>query len=326
MGSPAEVYNNRPASLPASNVTSSNSPGYSRVVMHEGQVVSTQTGGPSIASTGDTKATQDAAVGTPYAHAVDAQTRCRIAPHELKEDSILYFPNGAEVTLAQARAMNYLPPGWQPNSTYPNRAQAQSGQENGKRFYDASAEQPTQETHPELAAEAFENNDAEQTLTTIVANVAGIEQMNAVKEIVENGEIGERTLSAIATQLQVEPSKLQEHFAPVMQAFKAQALAVMSQDGVDGSEVVAWAQQHNPDLLNRAMHQQATTRSTAGYAELRGSFLASLGETNPQRALQADLGPGITTFVDPKQGVMVRIPGYGDAMTWRSCIKAFGPK
>jgi hypothetical protein len=152
-----------------------------------------------------------------------------------------------------------------------------------------------------------------------------MEQMQAIQEIVETGEIGDRTLSAIATQLEVEPSKLQEHFAPVMAEFERQGRAVFSEGGLDADEVIAYAQQNEPDKLNIAMRKHATQRSTAGYADLRQSFLASLGETNPQRALTADLGPGVTTYQDSKGRVMVRIPGYGE-MAWRQAIEAFHNK
>lgn len=56
------------------------------------------------------------------------------------------------------------------------------------------------------------------------------------------------------------------------------------------------------------------------------SQIEALGEHSPEVALKADLGPGITTFLHPTRGAMVRIPGCGDGMTWKAAMKAFGPK
>ena len=148
--------------------------------------------------------------------------------------------------------------------------------------------------------------------------------MSAVKELVENGEISEGTLNALATQLACEP-KLQEGFAPVLAKFERQGRAIFSQGGLDADEVIAYAQQHQRDALNFAMRDHATKRSTAGYAAIRTAFLASLGETNPQRALQADLGPGVTSYQDTKGRVMVCIDGVGE-MAWRHAIEAFGTR
>jgi hypothetical protein len=58
----------------------------------------------------------------------------------------------------------------------------------------------------------------------------------------------------------------------------------------------------------------------------RGLYLEALGEYSPEVALKADLGPGITQFMHPTKGVMVRIPGYGDGITWKVALKSFRPK
>ena len=244
---PADVWNRPPASPAPGNVTSSSHSGYVRAIMQDGQVVATQSGGPTIASTKQANEAQNAAAAVPYATAVDPVTRCRVSPDQVKDDTILNFPGRGEVTARDTRMLGWLSPA----TTQPQPPQnQQQQQENGRPFYDRPAEQqPKQEVHPELAAEAFQDKDAEQSLDTIVANTGGFEQMSAVKEIVENGEIGERTLNALATQLQTEPAKLKEGFAPVLAEFERQGRAVFSVGGLDADEVIAYAQQHEPDRL-----------------------------------------------------------------------------
>jgi len=149
--------------------------------------------------------------------------------------------------------------------------------------------------------------------------------MEAIRGIVENGEIDELTLGRAASQLNIEPSQLQERMAPIVEAFKAQALSVMSEGGLDGNAIVSWAQTHARDQLNIAMNKHATQRTTAGYAGLRQSYLEALGEHNPQAALSADLGPGNTSYQDDKGRVIVRMAD-GSTMLWRSAIQGFSRK
>src|SRR4051812_8146054 len=172
---PADVWQPKtPGSTPWTT-NSGPGAGYSRVTIQDGQAVSTQSAGPTIASTKHVNEEQNAAARVPFDYAIDPQTRCRLSPHEVKEDSII-FVHGSSMSLAQARNAQFIPADWRPGGTY-SAPQSQEGRENNKRFYDASAEQPKQEVHPELAAEAFQNKDAEQTLDTIVTHTGGFEQM-----------------------------------------------------------------------------------------------------------------------------------------------------
>jgi hypothetical protein len=122
----------------------------------------------------------------------------------------------------------------------------------------------------------------------------------------------------------MEPGQLQGHLTPIMQAAEAQARAALSAGSLDADAVIEYAQQHRPDMLRNAMHKHATMRQTSGYAEIRKSYLASLGELNPEAALAADLGPGVSQYLD-KGRVVVRLPD-GSTALWRQTIEAFGPK
>ena len=268
----------------------------------------------SRASSADVSAEANRAAAVPYLRAEHPQNRCAVSPDQITDDTILTFPQG-QVTARDARALGWLAPA---AATSP-QPQPNSGQPN------ASSEPPKAEVHPDLDATAFADTAVEQSLSELVTNVSGTEQMEAIRGIVENGEIDQQTLSRAASQLQIEPAKVQEQLAPIMKAFEQQARSVMSEGGLDSNDVVSWAQEHRRDKLNLAMHKQGTQRTTAGYATLRQDYLSSLGEHRPEVALAADLGPGNTAYKDDKGRVIVRLAD-GSTMSWKSAIQAFGPK
>jgi hypothetical protein len=158
----------------------------------------------------------------------------------------------------------------------------------------------------------------------LIDRTGGAEQLTAISEIVETGEITPRTMGSLCTQLQCEPEQLQARMAPIMAAFEKQARTVMAEGGLDSNDVVAWAQQNKPDLLQRAMHRQATLRNTTGYAHVRQAYLESLADHNPSAALNADLGPGISQRQDTKGRIIVRFPD-GSEVEWEHAFRAFGP-
>jgi hypothetical protein len=238
----------------------------------------------------------------PYDRAIDPVTRCRVMPEEVKDDTILHFAGRGEVTARDARMMGWLAP----SSATP---QPQPANAATSRFFDESQQAQRQ--------------DVDRDYSALVDTTGGVEQQQAIQEVVENGEIDPRTLGTLATQLRVQPEQLQGRIAPIMEAFKQQALDVMSEGGLDGNAVVAWAQQHKPDKFQQAMRQQGTMRQTSGYAELRTEYVASLAEHSPSVALNADLGSGISQYQDSKGRVIVRLAD-GNEMEWRTAITAFG--
>jgi hypothetical protein len=169
----------------------------------------------------------------------------------------------------------------------------------------------------------FADRAVHEDYSALVESTGGVEQMEAIKQVVETGDINERTLGTLASQLQREPQQLHARIAPIMRAFEQQAHTVIAEGGLDSNDVVAWAQQHRPDKLRQAMHRQATMRQTSGYSDLRAGHLEGLADHNPQAALAADLGNGITQYQDAKGRIMVRIPGMSE-MLWKTAIRSFG--
>lgn len=311
---PVAMYQPRNPSSGDTTSSGSDRSGYARTTVRNGQteyeVSKPQQGSSSYASTA-----ANAAQKVPYETAIDPVTRCRVMPGEVKDDTILHFPGQGEVTARDARMLGWFTDATSAPPQPPNAAT--------QRFFDESQQAPKQDVHPDLQVDLLADEALDRDYSALVDTTGGVEQSAAIQQVVENGEVDPRTLATLADQLRCEPEQLQGRITPIMEAFKAQALEVMSEGGVNGNAVVAWAQQHKPDAFNRAMQQQGTMRQTGGYAALRTEYLESLGEHSPSVALNADLGSGITQYQDAKGRVMVRIPGMSE-MLWETAIKSFG--
>lgn len=314
---PADVWAPKPAYTGEQTATGSDRSGFQRAVTQDGSVVRIESGKAQQATSADVSNAANAAARVPYVRAEDPVYRCAQSPDQVTDNSILTFPDGSQCTARDARNMGWLSsaPSTSAQPTPTNAAPTQP--------FNEGQEPPTEEVHPDLQVNLLADEAIDRDYSDLVDNTGGIEQHNAIKQIVQNGAIDAGTMGTLASQLRVEPAQLAARVAPIMQAMETQAREVMSEGGLDSSEVVAYAQQHSPDKLRLAMNKQATMRQTSGYADIRQDFLESLGEANPERALTADLGPGITSYKDAKGKVMVRIPGMGD-MLWKTAIKAFG--
>lgn len=304
---PGAAWQSREAAQSMRENAASDNNGFARAVTENGQVVSTQSS-PRVVRGSYAEVVNEAtaAAGVPWIRALDPVNKCSQSPDQVTDDSIITLPTGQEVTLRDAKRYGLIA--------------------SANRPFEEGQEQPKEEVHPDLAFDLLADEAADRDYSALVDSTGGIEQAQAIEQIVQNGEIDGRTLGTLASQLRCEPEQLAARVAPVMKAFEEQARSVMSEGGLDSNAVVAWAQQNAPDKLKAAMNRQATMRQTAGYAELRQGYLENLGKHSPEVALKADLGPGITTFLHPTRGVMVRIPGFGDGMPWKAAIKAFGPK
>lgn len=309
---PAAVWQPKPVSNGGMTASAKDYSGlHSRAVMQDGRVVSTEVGGAVRASTADAFSSPQGQ-GRPIEYALNFRTRDRIAMSDITDDSIIRFAGGAEMTAKQARLMGWL------HSPSPSTLEQ-------PRTEQPMQQQQEQEVHPDLQAEPLADTAVEASLDQLVKGTTGIEQMSAVKEIVQNGEISANTLGRLASQLRTEANQLQGQLAPIMAEFERQGRAAFSEGGLDADDVIRYAQTKKADALRLAMHKHGTERSTAGYKAIRASYLADLADYNPQAALAADLGPGVTSYQDHKGRVMVRVPGYGE-MEWSSAIRAFAPK
>lgn len=299
---------------------------YVSASMRNGQVVDTSVGNVSQSSIEGLTSKANVAANVPWSRAISPQGN-HVSPHDVKDDTVLFFPNFGEVTLAQARNLpGLLPPGWRPNGSYSDQMsdqrQERVSQGANHPFDVPPAEIPQADVHPDLDTQPLSDPAAEQSLNDLVTNIAGMETYEGIRQIVENGEIDEQTLTRAASQLRIEPGQLQERLGPIMKGMEDQARAVMSEGGVNADDVIAFAQTHRRDALNIAMNKQAKGRNTNAYAAIRADYLASLGDMYPERALDADLGNGLKASKNHQGKIIVNVPGYGE-MSWRSAIQTF---
>ncbi|MBN9546960.1 MAG: hypothetical protein J0I19_15945 [Alphaproteobacteria bacterium] len=321
----AAAWQPKPASNSSMGAAAYERPRYASVTLGEdGQASHSSVGGVSRTTNEAIASEASRAASMPYTQAIDSRGN-HVAPHQVTDDTRITLLGVGEVTVAQAKSAGFLPHNW--SATGSNQLEQARQDRNRQDAMDTpfiENKAPTPEVHPELKMEPFADNAVEQDFSSLVNNVGGFEQMEAVQQIVEAGSVSDKTLGDIASQLGQEPGQVSERVSTIMAAAEKQARSVMSAGGLDSSEVVAWAKSHAPDKLNRAMHKHATQRNTSGYAELRNGYLENLGELNPQAAMSADLGPGNTTYLD-KGRVIVRLAN-GQTMTWRSAIQAFAHK
>jgi hypothetical protein len=299
--------------------TGSDPSGYARATMRSGEVFRTETGKALSGSTREVNEAQNQSARVPFEYATDPVTGCRVSPYELQEDTKVHFAGGQSMSIAQARAAGFLPPDW----SRPGSGQLPPTNGAPNRPFDEGQEQPKEEVHPDLQVHLLANEAIDRDYSALVDSTGGVEQQQAIQQVVENGAIDPRTIGTLASQLRVEPEQLQGRVAPILEAFKQQALEVMGEGGLDANAVVAWAQQNKPDQFERAMHQQGTMRRTSGYAELRTEYLASLAEHSPSVALNAELGSGVTQYQDSKGRIIVRLAD-GNEMEWRTAITQLG--
>ena len=219
----------------------------------------------------------------------------------MRDATIITLPGLGEMTLRQALDAGFLSSG--------------SNSQQGKKAEEQRSEQP----HPDLDVQAFTDQRVEEQFTAMIETTSPGAQLQAVDQIISKGEIDQRTLGNLASQLGIEPDKALEQLEPIMVHFKAQGLAVMGKGGIDADAVVSYAQEMRPAELNAAMRRHATLRSTSGYAELREQYLSDLGEYDPETALAANLGEGWSSFRNDKGKVLVRTPS-GATMSWASAM------
>ena len=233
-----------------------------------------RTFGVALGSHADAAAEANRAANVPWDFALDPRTKDRQMPHQVTPNSIISI-NGSELTVQQAVALGWI--------------EARKGNNENPKNALPEAPEPAVERAPEhedLRTEAFAVADrgADITLTEIIGGTVALDQIRAVNEIVESGDVSTKTLNALATQMQVEPSALQSKFEPVMRAMENQARAVLSEGGIEADDVIAYSQQHRPTELQAAMQEQGMNRRTSGYAALRSAYIQDLGEHDPDFA------------------------------------------
>lgn len=84
---------------------------------------------------------------------------------------------------------------------------------------------------------------------------------------------------------------------------------------------MAWGYANAPELMQRAIRQHATQRTTAGYQAVAKQFVENLDRIDPEAVLQAELPQGWTAK-QTKGGRVVLVSPQGREHSWQALAKS----
>lgn len=148
---------------------------------------------------------------------------------------------------------------------------------------------------PDVQVERLPDAQAEEFLSTVTQHVLASEQLSAVNDVVESGEISERSLMKIADRLNMAPEMVSDRVYGAIQAFQSQAEKAVLSVGVDSAEAFfEWARGNHGEAFKRAMFDQATKGTTEGYRKLASKYVQAMPGGYRDAVLGADLGEGVS--------------------------------
>jgi hypothetical protein len=242
----------------------------------------------------------------PWEAAYDAKTKTPLAAHQVTGDSVIRI-NGAEVTVDQAVAMGWL--------TRPNQGGTPAAAVPQGVAQEAEQQQP-EDVHPDLQTEAVDR-ETEQTFTSLVESTSAGTQIAAVNDLATDGEISERHLGELASQMGVEPGQVQAMVEAMRPAFEKQASSAIESYGVAAEDVMEWAQEARPREAQEAVNRHLTLRNTHGYHKLAQHYVQNLDTINPDAILSAEVIGG---KVERIGGKIVLTNAKGQRMTWSEAL------
>jgi hypothetical protein len=242
----------------------------------------------------------------PWEWAQDPRTRTPLAAHQVTGDSIVKLPGKPEVTVEQAILMDWItrPQGGTPAAAVPQGVAQETEQ------------QQPEDIHADLQTEAVDR-ETEQTFTSLVESTSASTQMAAVNDLATGGEISERHLGELASQMGVEPSQVQAMVETMRPAFEAQAASAIESYGVGAEDVMEWAQEARPREAQEAINRHLTLRNTHGYQKLAKHYVQNLDSINPDAILSAEVVGG---KVERIGGKIVLTNAKGQRMTWSEAL------
>ncbi|SCA54831.1 conserved hypothetical protein [Candidatus Terasakiella magnetica] len=192
--------------------------------------------------------------------------------------------------------------------------------------YRVTSNQPSQEK-PEGTQESLElqqeslGDDIEASITEIAQGANQGDVLSFISTFANNaGEINETAMGRIASSMSMEPEAARDQAATITAAFEAQAHATIEQaTGMDSQDVINWAHENEPELMKKAMMQQATQRNTHGYQEIATKYVSNLDTANPDMILNADFGEGVEAYKKGKD-IIIRHP-KGET-NWKTAVRA----
>lgn len=133
----------------------------------------------------------------------------------------------------------------------------------------------------------------EQTIASFANHVSPSTVMGAINDLSKGLDVRSGYIDHAASEMGIEPSQVRTMMDQVRGAFEAQARSVVNRAGLPADDVFAWAYQNKPEMMQHAIRQQATMRTTSGYQKVAQAYLENLDTINPDALLGAQLGDGL---------------------------------
>ena len=162
----------------------------------------------------------------------------------------------------------------------------------------------------------------ESHIDSLLENSSSDDQLAAIAQVAETGEVSAELITAAAEGAGVSPEAMTEQVGNVIAAFETQARdAITEATGMDSQVVIDWMKAEHMDALKAAEFAHATKRSTSGYTELAKVYVENLDTIDPDAILGATYPEGQSARRDGRGDIVVTGPD-GVEYPWRSAVRA----
>lgn len=293
---------------------------------HQSATVDMQTGQVTVESKGVQKAdSADMGTSSPVFSRVqsrsgsieDAHLDTMVSGPSIPGDGVRLRDALAAGFVSKDAAGNYVAgPGTFNAAKEPSLADPKTGEDKD----DDKKSDDDKKTKGDDTLEGFADTKVEATLNAVIAGTNAEDQLAAVHQVTETGEVSPELIASAAQAMGMEPEVLQGQVGGIIEAFEIQARDAMTKAaGVDAQEVLEWVWEHRADALNKAMLEQGTNRSTAGYAALANDYVLNLDTIDPERILGATFVDGLSAHRDPDGKII--ITGPDGPQPWKTAIR-----
>lgn len=141
----------------------------------------------------------------------------------------------------------------------------------------------------------------------------------AVKSVMETGALTDEHVGQLAAQMGLEPDEVRSRAASLQGAYEAQAKSML---GTYADEIIAYARDKQPQLMNQAVARHVQQEDANAYADVVKSWWLDLPKTDPDYLMSATNAKQLGLQRDARSGqVTVMVPGIG-RMEWRAAINS----
>lgn len=228
---------------------------------------------------------------------------------QLQPDDMVILPNGVATLVSVAEQLGFI----------------EKDQHGVWRDVASSPDWNEREKPPEAREEkneALDSPDADRTLTAVCEKLDTGTQVRGMLQLIETGEMKPHTLNEAATAMGMSAREFQGQLAGVLDAFDRQARQAVGRAGVeDADEFFSWADTHHKGAFVEARRRHGMGRTTAGYAGLVKSFMATRGRGNQDGVIASVRAAGASARRTSDGDVLVRLPN-GMETTYEAAVRA----